>query len=290
MTIPRSITLESDFSQTNWDAKLAESLWKEVLKGSASSIKGYVSLLTKMWTTDQLPKVPPFTAPDALRHWTETEKEALAIHPEGQALLDLQKRQEQIWREKYEVLKTTQPTSAQSITWAQFEWAMEAVHSRSFCGDFGIGGGSSLPTVVTVGAPFASALFGYIYFVTLHGQSDAILIALAVLGSIPSIVNLLKASPPMAVMLPLIDSANHLEEADSSIEYSPLTDSFELTGGNRCLVQDKDSGKQQLFISYGKKSDKELLLNYGFLKGTLYKGEDETERRKQLAERFVANQ
>jgi hypothetical protein len=81
-----------------------------------------------------------------------------------------------------------------------------------------------------------------------------------------------------------------MEEADSSIEYSPLTDSFNLNGGPGCLLKEED-GTQQLYISYGKKSDKELLLNYGFLKGATYKeGEDETERRKQLAENFIANQ
>ena len=93
MTIPRSIILESDFSQSDWDAKLAESLWKEVTKGSLSSIKGYVSLLTKSWTTENLPEIPPFAAPDALRHWSDEEREVLSTHSEGQAVLDLQKRQ-----------------------------------------------------------------------------------------------------------------------------------------------------------------------------------------------------
>lgn len=288
MTIPRSITLESDFSQTDWDAQLAESLWKEVLKGSSSPVKGYVSLLTKSWTTNDLPEAPPFAAPDALRHWTETEqREYLAIHPDGRALLDLQSRQEQVWREKYKGL--TRKSSGSSMTWEQFEWAMEAVHSRAFCGDFGVGGGSKLPPAVNIGAPLLAGVLGYVYSVSLHGQNDALLLGLAVVGSIPSVINLLRDSPPMAVLLPLIDSANHLEEADSSIEYSPLTDSFELNGGPGSLVTEND-GKQQLYISYGKKSDKELLLNYGFLSATSYNGEDETERRKELAEKFVANQ
>jgi hypothetical protein len=93
MTIPRSITLESDFSQADWDAKLAEALWKEIAKGSSSPVKGYVSLLTKSWKINDWPAVPPFAAPDALRHWNDEEREGLAVHPEGQALLDLQKRQ-----------------------------------------------------------------------------------------------------------------------------------------------------------------------------------------------------
>ena len=174
------------------------------------------------------------------------------------------------------------------MAWEQFEWAMEAVHSRAFRGDFGVGGGG-LPALVNIGTPALAALGCYVYFIQLHGQNDAILLALAALGAVPSLINLLRESPPVAVLLPLIDSANHLEEADSSIEYSPLTDSFELKGGKNCLLEE-DDGKQQLYISYGKKSDEELLLNYGFLKGTSYTmGEDETERRKQLAEKFIAN-
>lgn len=93
MTIPRSITLQSDFSQSDWDATLAESLWKEVQKGSSSPVKGYVSLLTKSWTTKDLPAVPPLPASDALRHWSDEEKQVLAAHPKGQALLDLQQKQ-----------------------------------------------------------------------------------------------------------------------------------------------------------------------------------------------------
>ena len=198
-------------------------------------------------------------------------------------LFDLRK-QEQAWKSKYEALEGS------SMAWEQFEWAMEAVHSRAFCGDFGIGGGG-LPTAVQLGTPALSAVACYTYFAILHGQNDAILIALAALGTLPTLINLLRESPPAAVLLPLIDSANHLEEADSSIEYSPLTDSFDLKGGKGCLLQEEDGRQQQLYISYGKKSEQELLLNYGFLKGTSYEvGTDATERRRQLAETFIANQ
>ena len=175
------------------------------------------------------------------------------------------------------------------MTWEQFEWAMEAVHSRAFCGDFGIGGTSTLPLVVSIGTPAFAALAGYVYFAPLHGQNDAVLLALAALGSIPSVINLLRESPPMAVLLPLIDSANHLEGADSSIDYSPLTDSFDLTGGTGCIVQE-EGGMQQLYISYGKKSEKELLLNYGFLKEISNDADNDTEYRKELAEQFIAKQ
>jgi hypothetical protein len=48
------------------------------------------------------------------------------------------------------------------------------------------------------------------------------------------------------------------------------------------------NGKPQLFISYGKKKDTELLLNYGFLRGVSSEGDSSTRRRK-LAETFLAN-
>mmetsp|Transcript_53119 Transcript_53119/g.60188 ORF Transcript_53119/g.60188 Transcript_53119/m.60188 type:complete len:431 (-) Transcript_53119:33-1325(-) len=286
MTIPRSIVIQSDFREKDWDAELAQSLWKEILKGSStnSSIAGYVSLLTKgsSWTPDQLPDIPPFTAPDALRHWTAKEMAKLKTHKEGQQLLRLQLDQEKLWKEKFKKIKTP------GMTWEQFEWAMEAVHSRAFCGDFGTSGG--LPTSVTIGSPIVAAVAGYVYFVQLHGLNDAILYGLAALAAIPSVINMFKGSPPVAVLLPLIDSANHDEGADSLIEYSHLTDSFDLSGGSKCL-QTEENGKQQLYISYGKKSPTELLLNYGFLKDVSNGSEgDASERRMKLALHYVTSE
>lgn len=94
-----------------------------------------------------------------------------------------------------------------------------------------------------------------------------------------------------AVLLPLIDSANHSESAsDSRIEYDPLRRRFELWIGPDCLVReeeqegddggdgDDDYSKTQLYIRYGgNKSDREWLLNYGFLPGV---GMSSSNRRK----------
>ena len=59
--------------------------------------------------------------------------------------------------------------------------------------------------------------------------------------------------------------ANHLQEADSVIEYNPANNSFELSLGRKCLV--KEGERAQACISYGIRKDSELLLNYGFLRG-----------------------
>lgn len=278
MTIPRSVVLRSDLSRPDWDSRLAQDLWQEVLRGRSSRVAGYTALLVRGWTISDLPRLPPSSARDALRHWTDEQRAVLASGAAGRRLLDLQEQQERLWRGKF--------ADVNGMTWGQFEWAMEVVHSRAFCGDFGVGG-APLPPAVAVASPVLAAFAGYAYYVSMHGQNDAVLLGLAAVAALPAMINLVTQSPPVAVLLPFIDSANHLEEANSMIEYSPLTDAFDLTGGRKCLVTEAN-GKEQFYISYGKKKDSELLLNYGFLLGVSTEG-DASSRRKKLAETFLAN-
>lgn len=299
MTIPRSVVLRSDFSRPDWDVQLALNLWTHVLSQPSSSsspddVSGYVALLTRGWRAKKdLPSPPPSTAVDALRHWTTEEKALLLAgddtedkNPVGRRLLDLQQQQDDMWRRKYDALG---PSSSKLLTWEQFVWAMEVVHSRAFCGDFGSGGDRQLPPIVTVASPLVAALAGYTYYVTMHGQDDLVLVGFALVAALPSVINFILSSSkasPVAVLLPLIDSANHRQEADSVIEYTPLSNAFTLRGGPKCLVTEAD-GQQQLYISYGIKKDTELLLNYGFLPGCSSMG-GTMERRRHLAEQFLA--
>jgi hypothetical protein len=271
LTVPRSRVLQSDFSLPDWDANLAEQLWMECVKGTESEISGYCELL-KRGSTD---KIPPSTAPDSLRHWTDEQKQLLVTTVAGERLIELQNQQEGQWKRKFSKIK--------DMSWDEFEWAMEVVHSRAFCGDFGIGS-SPISPVLSAAIPLVAAVAGYVYFVQMHGQDDIVLLGLGVAVAVPAIINLLSQSPPAAVLLPLIDSANHREGADSTIDYSPLSSAFTLSAGPGCLVE--EDGKKQLYINYGKKKDVELLLNYGFLEGVTTKG-GEGAYRKGLAETFL---
>mmetsp|Transcript_26357 Transcript_26357/g.64236 ORF Transcript_26357/g.64236 Transcript_26357/m.64236 type:complete len:372 (-) Transcript_26357:1697-2812(-) len=279
MTIPKSIVLDSDFSQPDWDAQLASKLWAECKKGSSSSVSGYVDLLTKSQWTVADPSIPPSTAPDALRHWTEDQLKILKEDPAGEKLLGLMQQQEQIWKSKFD-------SAGSDMTWEQFQWAMEVVHSRAFCGDFGINSG--VPKVVLLSLPAVAGLVGYWYYVVLHGQNDIVLALLALVAGIPVVLSALMKDSPVAVLLPLIDSANHLEDADSMIDYSQLGETFNLSVGEKCIVD--TNGKKQLFISYGKKKDTELLLNYGFLQGVDVSDSSSDARRQKLAEEFLSRQ
>lgn len=164
--------------------------------------------------------------------------------------------------------------------------AMEVVHSRAFCGDFGITSG--VPKAVLLSIPGLAALAGYYYFVVLHGQNDIVLALLALVAGIPVLFSAISKETPAAVLLPLIDSANHREDACSTINYNQLNESFNLSIGEKCIVD--TNGKKQLFISYGKKKDTELLLNYGFLQGVDVSDSSPDVRRKKLAEAFLSRQ
>jgi hypothetical protein len=84
----------------------------------------------------------------------------------------------------------------------------------------------------------------------------------------------------------VIDSANHIETADSSIVYDPSDRAF---GCNAPSVLYQGDDKTQLFVSYGPKTDTELLLNYGFYR--MYRAPKVTtavrdQQRRRLAEAF----
>jgi len=190
----------------------------------------------------------------------------------------LQTQQNQLWRDKF--------SKVNGMTWEQFQWAMEVVHSRAFCGDFGVGNAPISP-LITAAIPAVAAMAGFLYYNNNPYPNDAFLIGLGLVAAAPALVNGIQQAPPVAVLLPMIDSINHLEDAASRIEYSPLSDAFILSLGENCVVD--ESGKTQLYISYGKKKDTELLLNYGFLTGVPSTGDART-RRKALATAFLARQ
>lgn len=289
-SVPSSLVLQSDESLPNWDAILASKLWREVLKGQASPFYGYICLLTRgpsfevSSSTDD--SVPRSTAPNALRHWTLEQRKLLSSEPSGQKLIDLDARQQDDWDLKYQGLAAVD----RPATREQFRWAMEVVHSRAFRG-FDQDLVSSLPGIL---APVAAGLMGWAYLTsTTTNPNDAVLCGLGLVAVLPGILNLVSGGKNTVVLLPLIDSANHMESAGSSIEYNPLSNAFELSIQPDCVVPEED-GQQQLYISYGSKGDTELLLNYGFLPGVGSggaDGDDEAARetqRQQLAEAFIA--
>ena len=284
---PRRLVLrvpDSDEEGRGWDAKLATKLFNECKKGRSSEFWGYCSLLSKggnLNNADDCTYSP--TAPDALRHWTDTEKEILEGSERGRKLLRVASDQEEEWRRKYD-------ESVEGMTYEQFSWAMEAVHSRAFRGEFGAldaGEGGQLRKIASLLLPLSALAFG-LFAATDPGMNDYYLPA-AVVAASPVVLTMIadQKGSKEAVMLPFIDSANHLQEADSLIEYDPVKESFVLSLGRRCLVKEQD-GRAQVCISYGVRPDSELLLNYGFVRGFSMEGlTDRSLIRKRLAEVYL---
>jgi hypothetical protein len=285
--VPASMVLQSNFQKSDWDAQLACQLWSEC-SNKSSPLAAYCRLLLGSTTTVKAgDPCPDSVSPNALRHWSPAQRELLASFTAGQGLLDLEERQELSWRKKYDQLM---PASKSKFSWPQFVWAMEVVHSRAFRGQsFETSVTGSIPSLL---APIIVAGAGWKYYFSVAEPSYTILGALAVLATLPIIFSLVLGTPPSsAVLLPVIDSANHIETADSSIVYDPLRSCFQLQCGPKCFVSEDDD-KTQLFVSYGPKTDTELLLNYGFLPNVpCSEGNDEAVRdqqRRRLADAFQA--
>ena len=263
--------------------------------------------------SDASTSVPPSTAPNTLRHWTDDQLDLLSdLSPRGQKLRQVQTDQEQAWRNKYEQIKIEQsvsttttssstssstPNMMMMMTWEQFEWCMEVVHSRAFRGNYSTGSMQSMAT--SAAAPLIAAAVGMAYMQGNPNINDAVLLSLGAFATVPLLWNaLLRKDDDAAaedggggevVLLPLIDSANHLEGADSGIQYDPLRGVFSLSVGSKCFVREGDA--TQLYISYGPRSNGELLLNYGFLPGVSFSSHDDNESfrdayRRRLAEEY----
>lgn len=277
ITLPQELILRSviveDKTQlesiaNDWDVVLALHLLKECQKGHQSDLYGYCMLLTRGRAFASTFPSPPSTAPHCIRNWTDEQKDWLRSSVRGERLLRVQEQQSQEWMQKYEALS---PDDRSEFSREQFFWAMEAIHSRAFKGDFGEG--NVLKKISKSLIPFAAVAFALNYIQKGPFATDERLtVVLLALSCAPVVLNFIaeKVGPQQmdAVLLPYIDSANHLEAAQSMIEYDPIKGVFTVCiEGKNCILNEESSdiAKRQLYISYGPKRDTELLLNYGFL-------------------------
>lgn len=174
------------------------------------------------------------------------------------------------------------------FSYQQFRWAMEAVNSRAFKGNFS--GQAPIKELSKALVPFAAGALALNYIRSdPFGADENITFLLLALSCAPVILNFLSDNIAggriEAVMLPFIDSANHKETSRSEISFDPLKGAFTVSvDGPSCI--EKDGDMNQFYISYGTKYDTELLLNYGFLNGLKESYEGQKDRRRLLAETF----
>jgi len=306
VTLPKELVLRSTIVEDkevletvadDWDSVLALQLLRECKRGKQSDIYGYCMLLTRGidFNSKDASPAPSSTAPHCIRNWTQEQKDILRESKRGSRLVKIQEKQSVEWTEKYDALPSE---DRNDFTEDQFYWAMEAVNSRAFKGDFG--GENVLKKLSKSLVPFAAAAFALNYIQSGSGpfaSDERITVGLLAFSCAPVVLNFISETFGLkttdAVLLPYIDSANHLEAARSNIEFDPLKGVFTVrVEGRNCIVEDVNGmGTKQFYISYGEKRDTELLLNYGFLpemKEIVMEDDDETddEIRRCLSETF----
>jgi hypothetical protein len=177
----------------------------------------------------------------------------------------LDAKQQNDWEQKYKQLSSSSsPPLDRPASFAQFAWAMEVVHSRAFRGvDTNISN-----ILVAIVAPLVAGALGYTYYSSTAFPSEFVFYGLSIMAVAPLLWNVLVQTNKSVVLLPLIDSANHLETAESSIVFNPLSGCFELSLQPSCIVPqrnaDDDHPQQQVYINYGTKKDTELLPTMAF--------------------------
>jgi len=297
--LPKEFVLQSvivddkellESSADDWDSVLSGLLLRECQLGKDSEIYGYCNLLSRGQEWGLMP-CPPSTAPDCIRNWTEEQKDVLRASKRGARLVRIQENQAKEWKEKYDELPSEEKNS---YTEEQFYWAMEAVNSRAFKGDYG---GEDLASKLSKALiPFAAGAFGLNLIAqgsNPFASDERLTIVLLILSCAPIVLSFVSENFGMktmdAVLLPFIDSANHDETARTNIQFDPLKGKFTVTAEGKSCIKEEDGKSKQFYITYGEKRDTELLLNYGFLNSfDSVASESEDDRRRRLADTFNA--
>jgi hypothetical protein len=184
-------------------------------------------------------------------HWSETAKEALQ-YPH---LRDAVSRQQVDWRAHYDAL-TKAGTPAMKMTWNDFVWGCECARSRAFSGAY-------------TGAAFNPLIYAFtLLLVTVYvGLGMGELEQAANGGALVVCASILKdfVVPKLFktkryVICPVVDMANHKSLGTSGVV------SFEFFGDAYALASSGTVGQgSELSISYGVRSNDQLLQYYGFV-------------------------
>lgn len=185
-------------------------------------------------------------------HWRNTnERDEFLQYQHMSESVD---RQEKSWKELYRQLQAC--TSTSSMSWEDFLWGCECARSRAFSGGY-------------TGAPFNPLIYAFTLllvtvYVGLHlgtleqaANGAALVFCASVLRDfvIPKFFRVKKF-----VICPVIDMCNHKSLGTSAnVAYEFFADAYSLSA-----TQAVSSG-EEIYISYGSRSNDQLLQYYGFV-------------------------
>mmetsp|Transcript_11782 Transcript_11782/g.15376 ORF Transcript_11782/g.15376 Transcript_11782/m.15376 type:complete len:516 (+) Transcript_11782:46-1593(+) len=226
-----------DWRTAKWYLRLALLLLQEKSLGQQSNLFHYVQQLPASFST-------PF-------HWSEEDIERLN-YPFLQNQIAQQRSN---WTALHSQLSSNNPGFPFSFD--DLVWAMECAYSRTFSGPYE--GRSAEERILEVA--FLGVLAIGSYELGFASANQVLNGAFAVLLSIPlrDFFNSKMLNLKRYAMCPMIDFINHKSSIESDVSYNYFKDHFAVFTKN-----DFETG-DQVYISYGKKSNDYLLQYYGFV-------------------------
>jgi hypothetical protein len=172
-------------------------------------------------------------------------------------------RQKAEWTRLYQEFQSKGRANASSstsstsppITYDDFVWALENVRSRSFSGPYA---GTPIKDRLLMGGALAAAGLGYAFIAKIPTESVLNAgISVACFNLLYDLV--LSSRLKWYAMCPIIDSLNHSGRVKSNIEYEYFKDTFVVS------TESAYASGDQVFISYGEKTNEQLVQYYGFV-------------------------
>ena len=183
-------------------------------------------------------------------HWHEKEIESLT-YPYVIKSIQLQKQK---WKELFDALPKDRLN--RSVDFSRFIWGMENVASRAFTGILGV---DALNLRALSIASIASLILGAVSFQITN--NEVFPITLGILAICLSLVpQFITPKTSSTVLLPIIDSCNHQGSSPmATLALEPSSGRFTVRAN--CDI----SAGSQITISYGKRSNDDLLQYFGFV-------------------------
>jgi hypothetical protein len=222
-----------------WYQRLACWLLAEQRRGAASPVSGYIGYLPR-----------PETFANAPLEWTDDELAQLSYPP---VAASIREQAAEISQLHASLIRSGAPL-APTVSEAELRWALQLVLSRAFTSTI------ATPKEIASRSPPPQPT----------PSSAASAAAKSWLGQVPLVGQLISGPPPPPAaptlgdgldmaMMPMLDAFNHRSDSQNSCAYDGERNSFVLTA-----LKPLKPG-EQAYLSYGAKSNDELLQLFGFV-------------------------
>jgi hypothetical protein len=266
MTVPSSValTVEAPGSGPN-DFTVLSSLLQDDQKKTFLDMPWYVQMSLYLFKLDQVDSTKGGSMD--MKAWLDSLPRQFDTPIHWSSLDDLQydymvdsvKRQEQEWKDNHQkLIQILSSSSSKQPTWQDFLWGCECARSRAFSGTYT---GSAFNPLIYVFTLLLVTIYVGVGLGTLEQAANGagFVVSVSILKDFVFPKLLFKGNKKY-VICPMIDMANHQSmgaKADVSFEY--FSNAYSLA------TTDAVPSGEELYISYGARSNDQLLQYYGFV-------------------------